>query len=337
MDSRPNLVLFIADQWRGDVVGHMGNPAAVTPNLDRMVQTDAVSFRNAFCQNPVSTPSRCSFMSGWYPHVHGHRTMTHMLRPHEPMLLKTLKDAGYYVFWDGRNDTVPAQNGFEPFCNEVYQPLTLSGLRKLSHGAPGSKPNYSFYIGRQEKEPGQAYPPGPDWGWVMGAIEFLQRLPTDRPFCLYLSVVFPHPPYGVEEPWYSQIDRKQLPPRIPSPDWSNKPSMLKGIASLQGLQDWSEERWNELRATYYGMCARIDHQLGLVMDALRRSGHYDDTAVFVFSDHGDYTGDYGIVEKNQNTFEDCLTRVPFVIKPPASVPVKPRICNALVELIDMPA
>ena len=53
----------------------------VTPVLDRLVETEAVSFRNAFCQNPVCTPSRCSFMTGWYPHVRGHRTMFHMLHP----------------------------------------------------------------------------------------------------------------------------------------------------------------------------------------------------------------------------------------------------------------
>ena len=41
-------------------------------------------------------------------------------------------------------------------------------------------------------------------------------------------------------------------------------------------------------------------------------GLYDDTAIFFFSDHGDFTGDYGLVEKTQNTFEDCLTRVPFI-------------------------
>src|SRR5690606_23939149 len=96
-------------------------------------------------------------------------------------------------------------------------------------------------------------------------------------------------------------------------------------------------RWTELRAVYYGMCARLDHQFGLLMDALREAGIYDDTAVFVFADHGDYTGDYGIVEKTQNTFEDALARVPFIIKPPASVPVAPRVSEALVELVDFPA
>ena len=80
-DKKPHLLIFNPDQWRGDVLGHMGNPAVQTPDLDRFAAEDAVSFRNAFCQNPVCTPSRCSFMSGWYPHVRGHRTMSHMLHP----------------------------------------------------------------------------------------------------------------------------------------------------------------------------------------------------------------------------------------------------------------
>ena len=83
--KRPNIIIFNPDQWRGDVLGHMGNPAAVTPNLDKLAREDAVSFRNAFVQNGVCTPSRCSFMSGWYTHVRGHRTMHHMMKPDEPV------------------------------------------------------------------------------------------------------------------------------------------------------------------------------------------------------------------------------------------------------------
>jgi arylsulfatase A-like enzyme len=83
MPKPPNIIIFNPDQWRGDVLAHLGNPAAVTPNLDRVAREDGVSFRHAFAQNPVCTPSRCSFMSGWYPHVAGHRTMFHMLGKRE--------------------------------------------------------------------------------------------------------------------------------------------------------------------------------------------------------------------------------------------------------------
>ncbi len=173
---------------------------------------------------------------------------------------------------------------------------------------------------------------------VEGAIDLLRDPPREQPLCLYLPLQFPHVPYHVEEPYYSMIDRAKVRPRVPAPtDWSLKPSLLKGLYDVQNMATWSEDRWTELRTTYYGMCARVDDQFGRLVEALRRAGLYDDTAIFVFSDHGDFTGDYGLVEKSQNTFEDCLTRVPFLVKPPAGVPVAPRVSEAMVELIDFPA
>ena len=164
MGARPSIVIFNPDQWRGDVLGHAGNPAAVTPNLDRMTETDGVSFRWAFCQNPVSTPSRCSFMTGWYPHVRGHRTMHHMLRRGEPVLLKTLKDAGYFVWWGGKNDLVPSQHGFKEYCDVKYRPALR--LRRNLHsrvdwrGEPGGDSYYSFYADHSahDEEPERSSP-----------------------------------------------------------------------------------------------------------------------------------------------------------------------------------
>ena len=226
---RPHIIIFNPDQWRGDVMGHVGNPAAVTPNLDRLVETDAVSFRNAFCQNPVCTPSRCSFMTGWYPHVRGHRTMYHMLH-HEhgdPNLLRILRDNGYFVWWGGKNDLVPGQGGFDDVCDVKFRATdadrarwgrtrgaNLHGTRDWRGGSDGDN-WYSFYAGRLEGEGDRAYGDG-DWENVLGAIEFLRGYDGDKPLCLYLPLQYPHPPYAVEEPFFSAIDRDALPPRIPA-------------------------------------------------------------------------------------------------------------------------
>ncbi len=342
MPDRPHIIIFNPDQWRGDVLGHMGNPAAVSPTLDQWVETDAVSFSRAFCQNPVCTPSRCSFMTGWYPHVRGHRTMFHMLHPDEPVLLKILKDAGYFVWWGGKNDLVPTQNGFEDYCDVKYK--ATGPLRPNLHSAtdwrgdPDGDNYFSFYAGRLDTDGDEVYYDN-DWAMVEGAVRQIKDAPPDQPLCIYLPLSYPHPPYGVEDPWYSMIDRAKLPSRTPTPDWAQaqKPKILAGIAEGQRLQGWPEERWQELRATYYGMCARVDAQFAMILDALREAGIYDDTAIFFFSDHGDYTGDYGLVEKNQNSFEDCLTRVPFIVKPPAAVKTQPGVRDALVELVDLSA
>jgi len=340
MSDRPHIIIFNPDQWRADVMGHFGNPAAITPNLDKLVESDAVSFQNAFCQNPVCTPSRCSFMTGWYPHVRGHRTMFHMLQPDEPVLLKYLKDGGYFVWWGGKNDLVPAQNGYDDYCDVKYK--AQRDLRPNLHsvqewrGDPDGDNYYSFFAGQLDVGGDDVYYDN-DWAMVYGAIEQIKNAPPDQPLCIYLPLSYPHPPYGVEDPWFTQIERDKLPDRTPTPNWENKPKLIAGIYERQRLQNWTEDRWDELRATYYGMCARVDAQFGMVMDALREANMYDESAVFFFSDHGDFTGDYGLVEKTQNTFEDCLTNVPFIIKPPATIKIQAGIRDALVELIDFTA
>ncbi len=344
--KRPHIILFNPDQWRGDVLGHMGNPAAVTPNLDAFVKTDAVSFRHAYCQNPVCTPSRCSFMSGWYPHVQGHRTMYYSMHKDDPVLLRTLKNSGYHVWWGGKNDLIAGQDGHEDVCDVYYKPsekverLWTIDKQDQWRGDKQSDSFYSFYVGKLPHSDGHDHYHDSDWANVMGAIETIRNYDKDsgKPLCLFLPLTYPHPPYAAESEYYDMIDPRKLPPRIPAPaDWSGYASMLKGIYQMQRLGDWDEARWTELRRMYYAMCARVDHQFALVMQALKDAGMYDDSAVFMFSDHGDYTGDYSVVEKSQNGFEDCLTRVPFLFKPPAEFGVKPGISDAMVELIDMPA
>ncbi|HOQ61776.1 MAG TPA: sulfatase-like hydrolase/transferase, partial [Vicinamibacterales bacterium] len=276
----------------------------------------------------------------WYPHTAGHRTMVHMLRPHEPNLLRTLRREGYFVWWGGKNDLVPGQGGFDDVADLKFRHGEVDPdphRLMMERYSPDDADYYSMFWGKLTAPGGRPWRSA-DQAYVDGACDFLRHRPADRPLVIYLPLQYPHPPYAVEEPFFSMIDRAKLPPRTPAPPgWRGKPSLLRGIAERQHLGHWTEEQWTELRAVYLGMCARVDRQFGQVCDTLRETGLWDDTAVFLFSDHGDFTGDYGLVEKTQNTFEDCLTRVPLLVKPPAGVPVRPRVSEALVELIDAPA
>ena len=351
MARKPHIIIFNPDQWRGDALGHVGHPAVKTPNIDRLVAGEAVSFRHTFVQATVCTPSRCSFMTGWYPHVRGHRTMHHMLNPTlgETNLLKVLRDNGYFVWWGGKNDLVPGQLGFESHCDVHFRPTPADYERWGAAPQPGTHggdlawrgdpdgDNYfSFFKGRLEAPEGGVWFDG-DWAMVRGAIDFLGRYDGDQPLCLFLPLGYPHPPYCVEEPWYSVTNRDDIPDRHTYQTWDDKPGLLRGIRDGQRLTAWTEARWRELRATYYGMCARVDHQFGMLVQALRDAELFDDSAVFLFSDHGDFTGDYGLVEKTQNTFQDCLSRVPLIVKPPTGVDVAPGVRDQLVELVDFPA
>jgi len=332
MKKRPNIVIINPDQMRADSMSHLGNTASATKNLD-MLANEGVSFRNAFCQNPVCTPSRCSFMTGWYPHVNGHRTMTHMLQNHEPVLLKYLKEEGYHVWLNGRNDLIPAQNPEYPmsYCSTYFIPKEAPERPDDTtwRGEPTGDNYYSFYQGITKVERDL------DQLWVEGARDFIRDYDSEEPFCVFLPLMNPHPVYAVPEPYFSMIDRKKLSPRIDAGDFEGKPRILQELHKLQRLGSWEESRFDELRATYLAMCCRVDDFVGMIVNQLKEKGVYDDTAIFVFSDHGDYTGDYGLVEKVQNCFEDCLTKVPFLVKLPDSIQTaKVGVQEDLVELID---
>ena len=53
MNKRPNLIIINPDEMRWNTMGHMGNPAACTPNLDAFAQNEAVSFENAYCRSDI--------------------------------------------------------------------------------------------------------------------------------------------------------------------------------------------------------------------------------------------------------------------------------------------
>lgn len=334
---RPNIVIFNPDEMRADTLAHLGNPAASTPFLDTFAKTEAVSFRRAFCQNPVCVPSRCSFFTGLYPHVHGHRTMQYLLHEGDSTLFSELKEAGYHVWMNDRNDLLAGQvpGLMASHADEVFsaplEPKAPGPENANFRGEKGGKNYYSHYEGRLALDQNGLHYNADDAA-VDGAIERILNPVNDKPLCIFLGLMFPHTPYAVEEPYYSMIDREKLPRRAQI--GQKKPAMHAKLRDLMNMEAYTEEDWDELRACYLGMCRKVDDQFNRLCKALKDAGIYDNTAIFFFSDHGDFAGDYGIPEKAQNTFEDCLTNVPLLIKPPKSEAVDPGITDSFAELVD---
>ena len=133
---------------------------------------------------------------------------------------------------------------------------------------------------------------------------------------------------------FNSSKNQKMPKRVHADDCTGKPLMEAEIRKYAGMQDFTDADWDELRAVYLGMCMKIDVQFGKLVEALKEEGIYDDCAIFFLSDHGDFTGDFDLPEKAQNCFEDCLTRVPLLIKPPKNIPLDPGISNSMVELVD---
>src|SRR5437588_1846798 len=75
-------------------MGTYGNKQVRTPNLDRLA-SQGMRFDRAFCNSPVCTASRQSFLTGRYPRTLGVTQLSTPLPPGTPTLATLLRAAGY--------------------------------------------------------------------------------------------------------------------------------------------------------------------------------------------------------------------------------------------------
>ena len=90
-ESKPNIIIIVPDEMRGDVIG---NRKVQKPTIDSLCE-DGVTFSNNFSVNPVCAPSRCCMFTGLYPHNGGHRSLYQLLQEHDENLFKILTYFSY--------------------------------------------------------------------------------------------------------------------------------------------------------------------------------------------------------------------------------------------------
>ena len=89
----------------------------------------------------------------------------------------------------------------------------------------------------------------------------------------------------------------------------------------------------QLQATYFGMIAEVDHQVGVLLDGLDQLGCTDNTIVILTSDHGEQLGDHWFVEKLG--FFDQSYRIPLIIRAPGRIEQAGRVVEAFSENVDI--
>ena len=324
--SLPNIIFFVVDELRGDCISLEGkrNSIIKTPNIDQFAQ-DGVAFTNCFTVNPVCGPSRCCTFTGQYVHSNNHRSLYQLLQPNEENLFKFLKEKGYEVIWIGRNDLF-RKSAIKDSISKRFRIKTRkikTNPYPLDHSM-----RKSFYFGERTEEESKDF----DYYITQEAINYLNSNPV-KPFCLFIAMNFPHPPYTVEEPFFSMYDRENVPAPIP-PKLEDKPEFMRLLQKRYGLKNFTKEDFKEIIATYYGMVSRIDYQFGLIINKLKEIGAYDNSAIAFFADHGDFLGDYGLTEKWPTAFQDCLINIPLILKIPG-IERKNVIHDQLVQTIDI--
>jgi arylsulfatase A-like enzyme len=332
---KPNLIYLMPDELRADALSCYGNPVCRTPNLDRLA-AEGTRFSNCHVQYPVCGASRCSLLTGWPASVRGHRSLYYFLRPYEPNLFRYLRENGYDVFWYGKNDALASESfagsvtewNFYPW--EIGAPAGAGGGAGMKVPHPFGDPLYYSFL---FKEGGDRRHTS-DYRNISAAIRILERKETDRPFCIFLPLTSPHPPYAGPQGFHDLYDPNRLPPLRPI-GLPKKPDFHQGIREAYRIDSLPESTFRKIRAVYLGMVSYTDWLAGELLEALERTNHADDTAFFVFSDHGDYAGDYGLVEKWPSGLEDPLTHIPLIARVPGGV--KGHVSEEMVELFDVMA
>ena len=100
MDERPNFLVIMTDQQRGDCLSCAGHQVLMPPNMDA-IGGAGIRFSRAYATCPVCVPARRSFLSGQFPSTHGVLNNS-SIEWDGPSLPGVLRDAGYQTEWVGR-------------------------------------------------------------------------------------------------------------------------------------------------------------------------------------------------------------------------------------------
>lgn len=316
-DDRPNILLIVTDQHRGDCLGIDGHPVLQTPYLDHIAASGA-RFRRAYSECPVCVPARRSLMTGRKPAAHG-VTMNYHTWLDGPTLPGILGEAGYqthlcgklhlwpertmYGFqsadWaDSPHGRYPEDDDYQAF---LWQRGVTAPMAGIAHGA-----NYNGWVARPwHLDEGLHFS---NW-CVDSAMRFLERRDPVRPFFLKVSFHQPHEPCTPPETYWNRYINAELPDR-PVGEWVRvyqEPNLGQPVASWRTALTPVQQRQYE--AGYYGCINHIDDQIGRLLVALPKN-----TVICFVADHGEMLGDHQWIRKR--TAYEGSARIPFLMQFP---------------------
>lgn len=356
LKKRPNIVLIMCDQMRGDCLGIAGHPDVKTPYLDSLA-AEGTYFPNAYSACPSCIPARAALFTGlsqehhhrvgyqdgitWdYPHMLPaalsdggyHTEMVGKMHVHPPLYRcgfqnMTLHDGyiGYY-----RNPNAPAKE------HQLFHDSYLHWLKcRCGYDADVNDAGLECNSFLVKPWPYDEMSHPTNWT-VSESIRFLEQRDRSQPFFLMTSFVRPHPPLDAPKDYldfYMQMDLHE--PAMG--DWAHfeKERVQAGrmYDSPYGTDDPTLRR--TAMAGYYACITHMDHQIGRLIQALYRERILEDTIILFTSDHGELLFDHGLFRKVQ-PFQEGI-RIPFLIRVGKNLIDYPQtaICDDLVELRDI--
>jgi len=339
--GRPNILLLMADQHRGDCLGCDGNHVIRTPNLDRLAREGA-RFSSGYSSTPTCTPARSALLTGLSPWHHGMLGYGRVSNLYRVKMPRAIRDAGYHTFGIGKMHWHPQKtlNGFHgTLVDESGRRETLGFIsdyhRWFSEQAPGLDPDatgigWNDYRARASVLPEELHPTS--WTARM-AVDFIEGYEKREPFFLKVSFARPHSPYDPPQRFMDSYDEGRMPaPAIG--DWAGKhASVEKPVRTNLWHGDPGIDQVRRSRRGYYGSVSFLDERIGTILDALERRGMLRNTFIIYVADHGDMTGDHHLWRKSYAY--EASARIPYLVRWPESMNLAGRRGRTIREPVEL--
>jgi len=324
--TRPNVLLICVDHWPGPLMGAAGHDRIQTPTLDQLA-ANGVLFTQAYSSTPTCIPARRALMTGTTARTHGDRCFKERLEmdPALPTMPQAFRDAGYQAYAVGKLHVYPQRSriGFDDVILNEEGRHHLDGVVDdfelfLKHsGLSGQELTHAMGNNAYHTRPwhlDEFYHPT-NWT-VREMCRVIQRRDPTRPGFWYCSFITPHPPItpprdyfdmyrdlGVDEPFVGDWAK----------DFDELPYALK--AHRDKIGELSRTEIIRARMGFYAQCTYIDHQMRLVIGALREEGLLDNTIIMFVGDHGDMLGNHDLLCKPP--MYEWSAKIPMILMPTA--------------------
>lgn len=374
--KKPNVIILFSDQHNKKVMGFEGHPDVLTPNLDKLAKQSIVFDRaycaTGICVPSRSAlmtgiyPRTLGLLSN--------NEQTTVIN--EVVSLPSLfKQNNYTTFAFGKRHTSAAIDAGWDFqqshlCNETPGNSYTEWVEKNGYGKEFAKDwAAEFGKGTECSKYAKEKIPIADLGTristlpenmtmeaftTMLTIQMIKKqAKSDNPFFCWASFYRPHQPYTPLKKYMDLYDvsawgeGRKYGGSIRKPinlyeQKENIPPMMQSIRD-GGNKVWNvdkaytdEQLWRNYVGAYYALVTEVDHCIGEILKALDEAGIAEETIVIYTTDHGDFVGNHGMVEKaaiGQNVYEDILN-IPLIIRIPGNKQKGKRIAE-LVSLVDI--
>lgn len=348
MGDRPNILIIQGDEHRFDCIGVFGNSEVQTTQLD-LLASDGVQYQESFCSFPACAPSRYSLLSGLYSHQHLGRSNYCTIPAGLPTFPRVLRDSGYRTKAVGKMHLTPTyldvgfqemilaeQHGPGRYDDDYHRWLYEEGLYdridlmdQVKVFREKAEEEYWEKVGAMESNLDEAHH---STTWIGNqAVETLEGWEGNG-HLLMVSFIKPHHPFDPPPTWSQMYDPDQI-SLLPGYTQACLPQDLALFEGYFPNCELTESKIRRATAFYYATISHIDHQIGRMVQVLKRKGLYDSMVILYNSDHGDYMGYHHLLLKG-NYMYDPLIKVPLIVKYP-SQKNRGMICNGLVNTIDL--